>query len=154
MKSVPFHERPICSYIPHLTSSCGRTHPSIALWPSVRVSGTHYKSRTHISTSVVSRPFHWTKWAYNKTTGRSALLHLFKTYLYVGVIAARSILSCIGAAHWIWTNTLSILSALPLPLEYCGIWCCAWDSNPPCSDFKSVVSCLWTTTTFILHYIL
>ena len=25
------------------------------------------------------------------------------------------------AAHWIRTNTLSILSALPLPLEYCGI---------------------------------
>lgn len=49
MKSVPLHERPICSYIPHLTSSCGRTHPSIALWPSVRVSGASEGNRNPIS---------------------------------------------------------------------------------------------------------
>ena len=48
MKSVPLHERPICSYIPHLTSSCGRTHPSIALWPSVRVFGARDGCRPHV----------------------------------------------------------------------------------------------------------
>lgn len=34
-----------------------------------------------------------------------------------------------GAAHWTRTNTLSILSALPLPLEYCGIWCLRLELN-------------------------